>query len=417
MSISSPTRIDDRLREIARDAVGSKGITDAAGDPSLAKLRALGTELWLDTGNLEEARSLWHREFGALTTNNTLANQVVQSGVMDDVVRETVRDLIDADPNISEDVMVMELGFVVNCHIALRLVKAFGAMVSVELHPDVSEDIERTVYYAERYFAICPERFYIKIPLTPEGYCAVARARAKDIPVNYTLGFSARQNYLAAVISNPTYCNVFLGRLNQVVSENRLGDGKYVGEKAAQATQMAILDLRSLGKTQTRMIAASMRSGQQVIDLAGADVFTMPPKAAKEFLDAKVDPATLSSLTGRRFDVTLLPGIDPRIIDVLWNVDNNVKALAGDLAGRKAINLTGNDLREADRDHKSGLFRRYTVADRQDIQTQGKIPDLDRWKNEPGIALDNLMTESALQSFAKDQAALDDHLRSITRSR
>src|ERR1051325_3406106 len=147
MSIaSSPARIDDRLREIALDAVASYGVPDAPSDASLAKLRALGTELWLDTGNLEEARSLWHREFGALTTNNTLANQVVQSGVMDDVVRETVRELIDADPNISEDTMIMELGFVVNCHIALRLVKAFGAMVSVELHPAVSEDIDRTVY-------------------------------------------------------------------------------------------------------------------------------------------------------------------------------------------------------------------------------------------------------------------------------
>src|SRR5438093_1430366 len=83
--------------------------------------------------------------------------------------------------------------------------------------PEVAEDIDRSVHYAERYFAVCPERFIIKIPLTPEGYCAVARVRAKDIPVNYTLGFGARQNYLAAILSKPTYCNVFLGRLNQVI--------------------------------------------------------------------------------------------------------------------------------------------------------------------------------------------------------
>src|SRR5205823_2936437 len=187
----------------------------------------------------------------------------------------------------------------VNCHIALRLVKAFGARVSVELHPAVADSIERTVHFAERYYRVCPERFTIKIPLTPEGYCSVAQTRAKGIPVNYTLGFSARQNYLAALISNPTFCNVFLGRLNAVVSDNHLGDGKFVGEKAAHATQMAVRELRASARTQTKMIAASMRAPSQVADLAGADVFTIPPKVAKEFIASSPDPASLSSLTER----------------------------------------------------------------------------------------------------------------------
>src|SRR5579872_1452367 len=273
MSIATPSRVDDKLRALAQEAVASPGLKDAAGDPALAKLRELGTELWLDTGNLEEAKALWKREFSALTTNNTLANQVVQTGILDDVVSEAIRDVRETQPDLTEDDEVMELGFIVNCHIALRLVKAFGAMVSVELHPAVSEDIDETVRYAERYFAICPERFYIKIPLTPEGYCAVARVRAKGIPVNYTLGFSARQNYLAAILSNPTFCNVFLGRLNAVVSENRLGDGKLVGEKATMATQVAIRQLREAGRSQTRLIAASMRDPSQVFTLAGTDVF------------------------------------------------------------------------------------------------------------------------------------------------
>src|SRR5437868_9468522 len=162
MAIATLSRVDHKLREAAEDAVRGAGPQAAPTDPRLAKLRTLGTELWLDTGNLEEAQALWRPEFTALTTNNTLANQVVQTGILDDVVKETVRDLIDEDPNISEDDMIMELGFVVNCHLALRLVKAFGAMVSVELHPAVSEDIDRSVHFAERYFAICPERFYIK---------------------------------------------------------------------------------------------------------------------------------------------------------------------------------------------------------------------------------------------------------------
>src|ERR1044071_8578547 len=198
-------RIDGKLREQAIEAVESGKSHKAESSPTWARLRELGTELWLDTGNLDEAKGLWTSDLTALTTNNTLANQVVQTGIMDDVVKETVHDLIDAEPNISEESMIMELGFVVNCHIALRLVKELGARVSVELHPDVAEDIDRTVYYAERYYAICPENFTIKIPMSPEGFCAVARCRALGIPINYTLGFSARQNYVAAALSDPTY--------------------------------------------------------------------------------------------------------------------------------------------------------------------------------------------------------------------
>src|SRR5437899_11175736 len=111
MAVATLSRIDEKLCETARKALESPGYPGAGSDPLLARLRELGTELWLDTGNLEEARSLWHPEFTALTTNNTLANQVVQTGILDDVVKETIADLIHADPDISEESMIMELGF------------------------------------------------------------------------------------------------------------------------------------------------------------------------------------------------------------------------------------------------------------------------------------------------------------------
>jgi transaldolase len=413
MSIASPSRVDEKLRATAEEALNYSGRKPAASNPVLARLRELGTELWLDTGNLEEAQSLWTTEFSALTTNNTLANQVVQTGILDKVVAEAVNDIRETQPDLTEEQEVMELGFIVNCHIALRLVKAFGAKVSVELHPAVSEDIERSVHYAERYYAVCPENFYIKIPLSPEGYCSVARVRAKNIPVNYTLGFSARQNYLAAVLSNPTFCNVFLGRLNAVVADNRLGDGKLVGEKAEMATQVAIRELRDAGRSRTRLIAASMRDPSQVSALAGTDVYTMPPKVAKAFLESKPDPKSLSSQVGRSFDVALYPGVDPKAVNALWEIDDKVKALTDDLSRRGGVNLTGDDIREADEQYGTNLFHRFTTLERSDIQEHGKIPDLDRFKHDHDIALDDLMTQSALQSFAKDQAALDDHLRDL----
>ncbi|GIS84276.1 MAG: hypothetical protein CM1200mP16_05760 [Nitrospina sp.] len=85
----------------------------------------------------------------ALTTNNTLANQVVQSGIMDQVIEDTIKKIRREGLELSEEELILEVGFVINCKIALRLVQAFKVKVSVELHPGVSKNIERTLHYGE----------------------------------------------------------------------------------------------------------------------------------------------------------------------------------------------------------------------------------------------------------------------------
>jgi hypothetical protein len=57
-------------------------------DPLWRQLRRVGTELWLDTGNLDEADRQWTGEFSALTTNNTLLNREVQQGTYDALVHQ-----------------------------------------------------------------------------------------------------------------------------------------------------------------------------------------------------------------------------------------------------------------------------------------------------------------------------------------
>jgi transaldolase len=418
MSAATASRIDDDLRRVARDALSSDRSDQAErSDPLWARLRELGTELWLDTGNLEEASALWTRELTALTTNNTLANQVVQTGVMDDIVKRAVHTLIDSDPDIPEEAMIMDLGFLVNCRVALRLVEALDARVSVELHPSVADDIERTVYWAERYYRVCPERFTIKIPHSPEGLVAVAQCREKGIPINYTLGFSARQNYLAASLSNPNYVNVFLGRLNSFVSDNRLGNGKLVGEKATLASQAAIDELKRQGRAETQQIAASMRDAEQVADLAGVDVFTMPAKVAKAFIESNPNPSKLADQTDRQYEPEFSPSADIKSVAALWEVNEEVKRLAEELYRTGPTKLTGEEVREADADIGAGMFHRFSSLEVVDIREQGKIPNWSRWEDEKNVPLDDLFTQSALQSFAVDQAALDDRLRSLTRSK
>ena len=188
-------------RQLALEGFEGPGTPVALSHPGLVKLRELGTELWIDTGDIEAARPLWRTEFTACTTNNTLANQVIQTGRMDEDIKRIVGELKSAYPDLGEREMLYEIGFAVNCRIALSLVKELGCKVSVELHPDFAQDVQASVAYGKRYYDVAPEFFYIKVPLTSAGLVATRHLSEAGVPVNFTIAFSARQNYLAALLS------------------------------------------------------------------------------------------------------------------------------------------------------------------------------------------------------------------------
>ncbi len=402
-------KVDDMIHGLAVETVDDGPPPVSASCPALAALKQAGTEPWVDTGDLQKAEAVWRRELGALTTNNTLANQVVQSGVMDGVIKETVGRLAELGAGLSEAEKITEVGFVINCKIALRLVRAFKVKVSVELHPSMARDIGRTLHFARRYFKVSPEYFTIKIPLTPEGYLAVRTLSAEGMPINFTLGFSARQNYLAARLANPTYVNVFLGRLNQVVAENGLGSGEGVGEKVTLATQAAIAELRrEAGDVGTRLIGASIRGGAQVRNLAGVDVLTIPPAAIEEFYQS--GPAGVTSRLGQEVQPGIDAGARSAAFGKLWDMPEAFKRFCEELSGNPAV-TTGDELRRVSRDAGFDLFHDFSESDYQKITAKGKIPRLDDWPD--SVAIDDLMTQSALMSFAKDQADLDDRIRSF----
>jgi len=407
------SELDGVIHEIACMELGNDQPVFQS-DPTMARFKETGTELWVDTGDLEKARSIWKSEFTALTTNNTLANQVVQTGVMDEVIHQTISRLNEVASGLTEEERVTEVGFVINCRIALRLVRAFKTKVSIELHPSMSRNIGRTLDYARRYYRVCPEYFIIKIPLTPEGYLSVRTLRKEGMPINFTLGFSARQNYLAARLSNPDFVNVFLGRLNQVVSENSVGGGDLVGEKVTLATQEALLRARKqYPEVGTRLIGASIRSGEQVAFLAGLDVMTIPPSAMAEFLEMKHPVGTMRSNIGKDIN----PGIDfshPHGLrfQKLWEVPDAFVQFVNDLlASTNLDSMNGREMESFCREQNVDLFYPFSPAQLKKILDLGKIPRLDEWSHE--VALDDLMTQSALQSFSKDQAALDDRIRSF----
>ncbi|MFQ5901909.1 MAG: transaldolase family protein [Thermodesulfobacteriota bacterium] len=411
--INTDNELSNLIHNIALDGFSKEGGYSFEENKIFSRIKNLGSELWIDSGDRDRASALWKKELSALTTNNTLANQVVQTGIMDDEIRNAVQKIKEKAPAISEDGLVFEVGFVINCKIALRLVKEFDVKVSIELHPALSRDKERTIAYAKRYYKICPENFIVKIPLTPEGYLAVRELRKEGIPINFTLGFSARQNYLAAHLSNPDYVNIFLGRLNAVVSDNAMGDGNYVGEAVAIASQKAIDELKRVNPAiNTRQIAASIRNWQQVITLSGIDVQTIPPKAVEDLLSSDADLSTVESCKYRELEI----GIERPYLErfnLLWQVDTRFKQFVDRLLKEDIDNLTGDDLIAICKGNDIDLFYRFTDSDLNSIKEHGKIPKLGRWNE--NIALDDLMTVSALQSFAKDQEELDNRIKGMVR--
>ena len=404
-------------QELALRDYTPPGKKSFGSDPAWAALRATGTELWLDTGDLDAARTLWTDEFSNLTTNNTLVNKEVQKGLFDDLITEAGHVLRDADSTLSAAELVREVGFVVNCRTALRLVEAFNATVSVELHPGMADDPALSIEYGRRYYAVCPEKFIVKVPLTPGGFLAARQLAADGIPINYTLGFSARQNVLAAAFSRPAYVNVFMGRLNSFVADNKLGDGKNVGEKATLASQNALLEGRASRGWVSRQIGASLRSGDQIYALAGLDVFTMPPAAAAEYQKRyHAGEQDVKNQLANRLEVH---SSEPKVLSALWDVDDAIYRAAEALeqaASGGAAPLSESQVADVVRVHVPDFFRNWTSDELKQIEADGKIPKWDRWKDEllgGRVALDDLLTVSALYSFVKDQTELDERIHRL----
>lgn len=388
-----------------------EGRIQAESDSFWKGLRSAGTELWLDTGDLEDASSIWTAEMTALTTNNTLLNKEVQKGIYDDFVARANSLLTD----LPIDDRVREIAFILNARHGLRLVQKFGGMVSVELHTDLADDLEGIVDYGRRFHEISPDHFIVKVPLTATGLLGARKLREEGIRVNFTLEFSARQNALVTLVAKPNYCNVFLGRLNSYVAGNNLGDGNWVGEKSTISSQRIVTKLGRENPEPTKQIAASLRNGEQLQSLAGVNVYTMPTKVAREGHEKLT--GGFSSQVDHEYEVTL--GSDVRAEDVhiekLWDVPESVVALGRSLDSDPPA--TGRELAERARAmHCGDMFPELSQEDSTYLSSEGKIPKHSRWaeriKNEE-VAIDTLLNLAGLASFAADQAELDSRVRGI----
>jgi len=407
----------ERVRElVVSDFPGRAAPVAYPSKPLWSQVKRCGSELWLDTGDIEQASSLWCEEFTAVTTNNTLLNKEVQKGTYDDLIAKAADEL---RGRIPEEELPLEIAFVLNAYHGLRISRQLGARVSVELHTDLAHDAERSVSYGRRYHEIAPDDFYVKVPLTPAGLVSARELSREGIPVNFTLGFSARQNYLVVAFSRPAFVNVFLGRLNSFVADNALGSGRLVGEKATLASQQAVKQLRAELGIATRQIAASMREGSQVLSLAGVDVLTLPTKVAQEFEHLNPPSRAIASQVGRTLDVELAQDVDREAsgLDVLWDVPDTFRRAVKELLGTDAAGLSPEGICDFFRQRGlADLLPQWSSSDIETVTVDGKIPRFEIWRERLArgeVGLDALVNISGLQSFATDQQAMDERIRSM----
>jgi transaldolase len=410
--IAANSKLATDIKAIAREGInmGEERVKPRTSS-FWSNLKKTGTNLWLDTGDIESASEIWSSEMNGLTTNNTLLNMEIQKGIYDNYIARTNHLL----KNLDLQSRIMEIAFILNARHGLRLVSIFGGKVSVELHTDLAHDIDTMVEYGLRFHDIHPDNFLIKVPYTAAGIIGAKKLRERDVPVNFTLEFSARQNALVAAIARPNYQNVFLGRLGAYFNTNKLGDGRYVGEKATINSQRVINELTGTDSGKTRLIAASLRSADQLPLLAGVDVFTMPVSvatSASEELDGN-----FYSRIEEDYKISLYDNINPDglFVSKIWDVSKKEMELAKEMG--KNTPQTGEELIKLTREAGcNDLFPELSDNDLKTISADGKIPVHKKWAHRIAsgeLAIDTLLNLAGLASFATDQAQLDKRIKSI----
>lgn len=400
--------LNTRISDFVWKNLNEKHVTGKK-DPFWEALAETGTELWLDTGDMEEAEANWTAEMSALTTNNTLLNNEIQKGIYDVFISEAksiVRDL-------PQEERVKEIAFILNARHGLRLAQKFGGYVSVELHTDTAHDIKAILNYGKRFHEICPEQFIVKVPYTAEGLIGARLLKDSGVRINFTLEFSARENVLVTRVARPDYLNVFLGRVGAYMINNKLGDGSGAGEMAVIASQNWVTALSSENPWQTKLIAASLRNHNQLELLAGTDVYTMPPKVASS--GHKELSGKFTSRMHENYDVSIFEAAKDSHVEKFWEVDSKVLKLSARLAAK--VPATGSELIHiAHEEGCADMFPSLSKEEKGFLASDGKIPLHSRWEakiKEGKIAPDTLLTLAGLASFTADQDMLDKRIRSI----
>ena len=377
--------------------------------PLWLNLRRLGTQLWLESGDLEAIRGSWTDDFSGLAIDRTVLNAEVRKGACDDTILRA-NELLSHLPLPAR---IKEIAFILNVRHGLRLIHEFNPrFMSVGLHPDCADSVESTLAQARQYHAISPDRFMVKIPLTPAGLIAARMLQKERIAVELAPGFSVRQCLIATAFSRPDFIRLFAGRIGKYFEVNSLGV-EMAGEKTAAAGQKIVTETNWMVSGSTRLIVAGIRSAGQMASLAGIDGQSLSPSVAQEA--AAVCSGEWKSFREQELEA-VFPGDDERPhYKTLWENGSAVRFFI-----EKLINTPPSEpealFRLAGTMGIADLFPRFSARERLVLQNEGILPSHFRWKDriEAGtLSIDSLLTAAGQAALGADQLRLEQRIGAL----
>jgi transaldolase len=391
--------------------------------PLLAALQGVGTvHVYGDTADGDELGQVLSTPGGALvaevdgnTINQPLVRRVLDRYLAGPRLRQCAAELTRRQA-LSRSDLPPYLYTVLSSWIGHDLLTRFADGrrwdISLQLHMRAVETSPAVATRLGRYLMRMVPWCLVKVPFKPQApHCfLIARDLEREgIPVNFTSTFSARQAVAAALLTDASRTNVFLGRLNQGLHAELLG------EHVVLEAQRALRQLRAAGRTKTLLIAASMRDWHTFLHLAGCDAFTAPPGVLADFLRQTEIPALrvasgleTSYADKLRVAATVQRSVGHERLRRLWHVEPEfIEFLLAYGASAEYRSLhDGQAL--ARRFEAAGFGDFFYVPDRGEREELGrnKLPDLDAPLTRR-VALDTLYSLLADADFEKEQAAID----------
>jgi transaldolase len=389
----------------------------------LTSLREAGTShIYADTADHEELEAVATAPGGRLvqeidgaTVNQPLVHRVLERYLAGDRVSRSARDLqlnCSGLPHATR----LPLFYTIVCGwIGNQLVATFGARrpfeTSLQLHMAVTGhpgDARQLGRWLHRMVGSS----FVKVPFTPQAPDALLVARdleQEGIAVNFTSTFSARQVVTAALLANVARTNVFMGRLNQGLGAELLGE--HVDLQAQR--ELARLR-RDVGVT-TLLIVASMHDWRTFLRVAGCDVFTAPCAVLRDFLgQTEVPPEDVESQLETSYEDRLTVSDDAiqalgwERIARLWRMEPELVQFLLDYRVTDEYRTLQDGEQLWRRFEAAGfgdLFYAPTTVEWETLR-RSKLPDLASPLT-ANLALDTLYTLLADADFDREQDAID----------
>lgn len=402
-------------RSVGRGGESQKALVSS---PVLAALGRAGTRhVYADTGDRDELAEVLAvgeggllREVDGNTVNQPLVQKVLPRILEEGDPSEWVQRIGESGPDLAP-----YLYGVVCARIGNELRHAFARgrhyEVSLQLHMRLGARYDESLCVGRALRRLVPDAL-VKVPFRPDAPQCLFVARDLEragFPVNLTSTFSARQVAVAALFCEASRTNVFMGRIDQGL------EAELLGEHVDLEAQRTLADLRRCDGVATQLIVASMHDWRTFVRAAGCDVFTAPCDVLRDWLEQdEVAPEEVTSRleTSYRDVFRVSQRVRERLGDSaiarLWEVEPALLEFLRELRDDEELaHATGGD-RLFERFDEAGfgdLFHAPSDAQRAELG-RGKLPELDG-ELVDRVPLDTHYSLLANADFERHQEAID----------